>query len=965
MKIVEYKRRATVIVLIVLLVFSFLGFLRIANQEVYANTNTSLYYTLGDPEYSVMQMNLQNGSAPETLAKQGAFFEPRAIAVDSEGGYIYYSARDRIYKMKQDTLQEVAQYDNPSGYVINEFALDASNHKLYFSDAYGDGSGTFFSRVLVLDLTNGSIDLLYDTPTDGFVFLFGLSVSHNGDYLYFQIRDLYGDSSIYRMDTGGLNVEEWISDIGNPIRAVVDPTTDELYFSDERMIRKASLSTGAVQSEPYYSGEHHISAIARDPSDGTIYFGISDNTFVISMYRVISSSEAELVVADIGRVNDMVIAEAPQPLTYTLEPIDDIKLPDLVEGYKPEDKWPRNILLRNTGAGTLRNVYASIDGPGKDAFILQQPYSPIETTTNMSIEAKNELAAGNYRATVTITADNMEPVSFQVTQEVHTYSIAPINDQTLTELVSGYASGTQETRSVEVVRTGTGIPRNVSANISGTNAEAFEITQPATTIVGESSSFTVKAKDELTSGLYTATITITADHIQPMSFQVTQTILPSTEARLGGLSIAEGTLTPSFDPDVMHYTAHVPHERDSITLAASTLHTQATYTVYNAEREIVTGPAALTVGKNLFEIHVTAEDGEATEIYVIEVTRAPSSNADIHSLSLKGITLNETVSADVYQYTATVPNGVAVTDLQVETVDMNASVSALTVNGALADNPIPLTVGSNRIEVTILAQDGVTEQTYTIIVTRVASDNVLLSSLDVNEGILSPTFDPSIYAYSIEVSHNTTSVSITPVVDHKNAKLKINGEPQASGAPIRIPLKVGTTNVLIEIEAENGIHSSTYTLAIQRAANSNAALEDLKLIGGTLSPVFAADQLTYDVAVPYSVSQVSVLATAYDPYAVLRMNGHIALSGEPSAPIELEVGSNMITVEVTAQDGMTVQEYQINVNRSKKSNNSNPPQRDKKEIPDDSPELFIDELRAQFQMVTELFRSYLRSIGIF
>lgn len=73
----------------------------------------------------------------------------------------------------------------------------------------------------------------------------------------------------------------------------------------------------------------------------------------------------------------------------------------------------------------------------------------------------------------------------------------------------------------------------------------------------------------------------------------------------------------------------------------------------------------------------------------------------------------------------------------------------------------------------------------------------------------------------------------------------------------------------------------------------------------------------------------------------------------------------MITVEVTAQDGMTMQAYQINVNRLKKSNNSRSPQSDKKENPDDPPELFIDELIARFQMVTELFRSYLRSIGNF
>ncbi|GIN63283.1 hypothetical protein J27TS8_32760 [Robertmurraya siralis] len=245
-----------------------------------------------------------------------------------------------------------------------------------------------------------------------------------------------------------------------------------------------------------------------------------------------------------------------------------------------------------------------------------------------------------------------------------------------------------------------------------------------------------------------------------------------------------------------------------------------------------------------------------------------------------------------------------------------------------------------------MAQDGVTELTYTIMVTRLASDNVQLSSLEINEGVLSPAFEPSIYSYFAEVSHDITAVSITPVVDDKNAKLLINGQLQASGSPIQISLGAGNTNVQIKVVAEDGIHSSNYMLSIQREASSNAALEDLILSDGKLSPAFTADQHTYNATVPYSVSQIRVSALTHEPNATLRINGNIVLSGEPTDPIKLKVGSNVITIEVTAQDGVTMQEYQINITRSKipTNNSGGGENKEDDEKLDDLTEVYVDNM---------------------
>lgn len=231
-------------------------------------------------------------------------------------------------------------------------------------------------------------------------------------------------------------------------------------------------------------------------------------------------------------------------------------------------------------------------------------------------------------------------------------------------------------------------------------------------------------------------------------------------------------------------------------------------------------------------------------------------------------------------------------------------------------------------------------------VTRLASDNVQLSSLEINEGVLSPAFEPSIYSYFAEVSHDITAVSITPVVDDKNAKLLINGQLQASGSTIQISLGAGNTNVQIKVVAEDGIHSSNYMLSIQREASSNAALEDLILSDGKLSPAFTADQHTYNATVPYSVSQIRVSALTHEPNATLRINGNIVLSGEPTDPIKLKVGSNVITIEVTAQDGVTMQEYQINITRSKipTNNSGGGENKEDDEKLDDLTEVYVDNM---------------------
>jgi uncharacterized repeat protein (TIGR02543 family) len=108
-----------------------------------------------------------------------------------------------------------------------------------------------------------------------------------------------------------------------------------------------------------------------------------------------------------------------------------------------------------------------------------------------------------------------------------TYTIDVLEDQTLAPLAEGYLPGMQETRTITVTRSGTGDLLNLKAVLNGRNADSFIIGEPAATTLDSATpftTFTLKAKDNLTPDIYSATITISADHLADATFNVEQTV---------------------------------------------------------------------------------------------------------------------------------------------------------------------------------------------------------------------------------------------------------------------------------------------------------------------------------------------------------------------------------------------------------------------------------------------------------
>ncbi len=301
--------------------------------------------------------------------------------------------------------------------------------------------------------------------------------------------------------------------------------------------------------------------------------------------------------------------------------------------------------------------------------------------------------------------------------------------------------------------------------------------------------------------------------------------------------------------------------------------------------------------------------------------------------------LNETFDPDITSYTETVSNATNSITFTPTVQDSNASV---TVNGnpvpsGMASDPIPLNVGMNTVTVVVTPEFGPfsadqpnagTPNTYTVVVTRLASANADLSDLMLSAGAFSPPFDPATTSYTLSVPNATTSTTVTPTAADPNAtiQVRVNGgmySPVPSGGTSgALALNVGMNTVDVKVTAQDTTTMKVYTVTVTRAPSSNANLSSLVLSDGTLVPAFDPNTTSYAASVPNSTSSITVTPTVQDPTATVTINGMPVVSGMASDPINLAVGSNMISIVVSAQDEMgirtpqTTKTYTVDVTRA-------------------------------------------------
>jgi hypothetical protein len=134
---------------------------------------------------------------------------------------------------------------------------------------------------------------------------------------------------------------------------------------------------------------------------------------------------------------------------------------------------------------------------------------------------------------------------------------------------------------------------------------------------------------------------------------------------------------------------------------------------------------AIVVGAQYEDGSITSTVGssnnEASSAGAVYVFRILSTDASLSGLALSGGTLTPAFVSSTTSYAASVANAIASVVVTPTTNDASATYTVSNAAGVCAADACALDVGDNTITITVTAEDDVSTQNYTVVVTRAAA----------------------------------------------------------------------------------------------------------------------------------------------------------------------------------------------------------------------------------------------------
>lgn len=285
----------------------------------------------------------------------------------------------------------------------------------------------------------------------------------------------------------------------------------------------------------------------------------------------------------------------------------------------------------------------------------------------------------------------------------------------------------------------------------------------------------------------------------------------------------------------------------------------------NASVGTVTAPATYAYGDNVVTFDVTAEDSTVVETYTVHVY-VQNGDASLASAAINGNDLSDGNGGFLTTYTlASHASSITVTGAG------NGYNSEFTVAG-----DTDLAFGDNVVTLTVTSEDGAT--TDTVVTVYNPSNDGSLSSI---------TIDGETYEEGSTVGLPTATTSVTvayTLTDTVHANAVVTGDTG---------LVLGDNTLTVAVTTEDGsVVNHTWTLRVQSDDASLATLD----VNNNAS--FDGDS----IVLPFT-DHVDVAATATDA------NATVVIAGNTN----LEVGDNLVTVTVTAENGVDETVATVNV----------------------------------------------------
>lgn len=322
----------------------------------------------------------------------------------------------------------------------------------------------------------------------------------------------------------------------------------------------------------------------------------------------------------------------------------------------------------------------------------------------------------------------------------------------------------------------------------------------------------------------------------------------------------------------------------------------------------------ITGGDN--EITITITKNNVSKEYKLIVTK--KGQPLLKSLVPSTGSLSPTFDSETYDYTISVPTATTSIAFTPTSIDNSSTikVDGVVVKSGRKSSLISLDEGSNKINIVVVTKEGATS-TYTVEVNREeAFRSSYLKSLRLSSGTLSPTFNKEVLEYDVSVENSITSINVTPTAEDTNAEIRVEGKKVPSGATSKyINLDEGANKITIKVTDDKG-NSSTYILNVSRKyGKDNVNLSSLSLTDGKLSPKFNPETYAYSATVDKTIDKVRVKFTCQNEKAKIVINDKQYVSGQESDSIKLDIGANLITVKVIAENNKTTTTYKISVIR--------------------------------------------------
>ena len=315
------------------------------------------------------------------------------------------------------------------------------------------------------------------------------------------------------------------------------------------------------------------------------------------------------------------------------------------------------------------------------------------------------------------------------------------------------------------------------------------------------------------------------------------------------------------------------------------------------------GTYAIRPGDNSILITVNSVDGELRK-YHITVNREVSNNNYLSKLKVAEGTMVPEFDRETNEYTLDVIDTVNVLNLDYATEDPDASTTVLGNN---------LTNGDGDVTIRVKATDGSTRD-YVIHVHKHPRSYFanLLRDLSVDKGTLSPSFEPYINNYTVNVTNDVTEITISAVRESEDIQMTGTGTKQ---------LEMGE-NVFPVVLTDNEGNENIYKVTVFRAEVPDPRLAKMSYTNGTVSPTFNKNYFKYKVTTTTDVDALEVeeIKTVESTAScVITLSGTVSFCSDMrTIPI---TDNTEFTIRVTASDGLSTRTYRVNVVRNKSSNN--------------------------------------------